>query len=110
MKVHLIKKKTIEDYILANAGARAGFAIWLRILKGADWVNTNDILKSFTNADILGNGTKRVVFDIGGNKYRCICDYSFGEKFFHIFINWIGTHAEYSKVCEKSNQYIISIY
>ncbi len=82
----------------------------MRILKGADWESTNDILKSFTNADVLGKGTKRVVFDIGGNKYRCICDYSFGEKFVHLFTNWIGTHAEYTKVCYNTKQYTISIY
>ena len=108
--MNLIKKKTIESYVLKNAGARVGFDIWLRILKGADWTNTNDILKSFTNADILGNGTNRIVFDIGGNKYRCLCDYSFGEKFVHLFINWIGTHADYSKICDQNNQYTISIY
>jgi len=110
MKVHLIKKKTIEDFILANSGARTGFINWLKILKSAEWGNTNDILKSYTNADVLGNGTQRIVFDIGGNKYRCICEYSFGQKYVHLFINWIGTHAEYTKICDKNNQYIISIY
>ena len=110
MKVHLIKKTTVDQYMLSNAGSRNGFIIWLRILKGADWLNTNDILKSFTNADILGGGTNRVVFDIGGNKYRCICDYSFGGEFVHLFIKWIGTHAEYTKLCDKVKQYTISIY
>ena len=37
MKVHLIKKQTIEDYVLRNARSRASFEIWLSILKRVDW-------------------------------------------------------------------------
>jgi mRNA interferase HigB len=70
-------------------------------MKGANWRNTNDI---------FGNAAKRVMFDIGGNKFRCICDYSFGDKFVRLFVNWIGTHAKYSKICDNNNQYTISIY
>lgn len=29
MKVHLIKKQSIEDYVLKNARSRASFEIWL---------------------------------------------------------------------------------
>lgn len=33
MKVHLIKKQTIEDYILRNARSKASFEIWFSILR-----------------------------------------------------------------------------
>lgn len=110
MKVHLVKSITINEYVREHANSRNGFVTWLRILNSANWTNTNDILKSFTNADILGNSTQRIVFDIGGNKFRCICNYSFGEQYVHLFVKWIGTHAEYSKLCDTNNQYTISIY
>ena len=67
-------------------------------------------LKSFNSADILGKGCNRFVFDIAGNHYRMICKYTFGEKEVHLFIYWLGTHAEYDKICAKKDQFTINIY
>jgi len=36
MKVHLIKKQSIEDYVLKNARSKASFENWLSIIKRAD--------------------------------------------------------------------------
>ncbi len=69
MKVHLIKKQSIDQYIRRNAQSKSGFEVWLNILKYVSWEEPNDIIATFNTADILGNGTKRVVFNIGGNKY-----------------------------------------
>src|SRR6266540_133240 len=107
MKVHLIKKQTIERYAEQNARSRSSFRLWLLTLKGADWNIPEDILKTFSTADLLGNGANRVVFDIGGNNYRMICHYVFGEKEVHLFVCWIGTQAEYKKLCHNKNQYAI---
>ncbi|HBX87526.1 MAG TPA: type II toxin-antitoxin system HigB family toxin [Marinilabiliaceae bacterium] len=94
MKVHLIKKQPIEDYVLRNAGGKASFEIWLSIIKRVDWGEPNEIITPFNSADILGNGSDRVVFNIGGNNYRLICKYHFGNSRVHLFIKWIGTHAQ----------------
>jgi mRNA interferase HigB len=110
MKVHLLKRQTIEKYAEENARSRSSFRLWLLAIKGADWSSPEDILKTFNSADLLGNGTDRVVFDIGGNNYRMICHYVFGEKEVHLFVCWIGTHAEYTKVCNEKRQYEISSY
>lgn len=100
MKVHLIKKQTIEDYIIKNARSKAYFEIWFSILKRVDWKEPNEIISTYNSSDILGNSSNRVVFNIGGNHYRMICQYHFGIKKVHLFIKWIGTHAEYSKLCD----------
>ncbi len=110
MKVHLIKKQTIEDYVKKNAQSKASFEIWFSILKRADWNEPNDIISTFNNADILGKSSERVVFNIGGNKYRMICRYLFGITKVHLFIKWIGTHAEYTKLCNEGKQYKINAY
>jgi len=39
-----------------------------------------------------------------------ICTYNFGKKYVHIFVRWIGTHAEYSKLCEENMQYSVNEY
>ncbi|MBX2922772.1 MAG: type II toxin-antitoxin system HigB family toxin [Chitinophagaceae bacterium] len=55
-------------------------------------------------------GSNRAVFDIGGNKYRMIAKYAFGDRHVHLFICWIGTHAAYDKLCNAGEQYNISNY
>jgi mRNA interferase HigB len=110
MRVHLIRKETIEDYVANNARSRSSFAIWLTVLKNADWDKADDIKETFGSADLLGNGSNRVVFDIGGNKYRMICKYAFGNKQVHLFVCWIGTHTEYDEVCDKNEQYTVTDY
>lgn len=74
MKVRLIKRKTIENYVQDNARSKSSFRIWLTNLKFADWNEPNDMLYTYGSADLLGNGSNRVVFDIGGNNYRMICN------------------------------------
>lgn len=110
MKVHLIKKETIEEFKRVYPSSRAPFRAWLSIVRCAVWHRPEDILDTFGSADLLGNGSSRVVFDIGGNNYRMICHYVFGEREIHLFICWIGTHADYTKLCLNNKQFIISEY
>ncbi len=110
MKVHLIKKQSIEDYTLKNAKARMSFEIWLSLIKRVDWNEPNEIILTFNSADILGKGSDRVVFNIGGNNFRLICKYYFGNKRVHLFIKWIGTHADYTKLCNEGKQYEVDVY
>ena len=110
MTVHLIKKQSIEDYVLKHARSRASFEIWFSIIKRVDWSKPEEIVSTFNSADILGNGSDRVVFDIGGNNYRLICKYHFGNSKVHLFVKWIGTHAEYTRLCDEGKQYNVSAY
>lgn len=110
MKVRLIKIQTIRNYVSLNLRAKSPFEKWLEVLNTLSWNIPSDILKTFNHSDILGRGSNRVVFDIGGNKYRMICTYYFGRKNVHLYINWIGTHNEYDEICSQNNQYTISKY
>ncbi len=110
MKVHLIKQETINKYVVNNAQSRNSFNLWAGILKNADWNVPQDIVGTYGSADILGKGTERVVFNIGGNKYRMICRFHFGDKRVHLFVKWIGTHSEYAILCKERKQYSISNY
>lgn len=110
MKVHLIKKQTIENYIKRNARSKSSFEIWFSILKRTDWNEPNDIISTYNSADILGKGSERVVFNIAGNNYRMICRYYFGIAKVHLFVKWIGTHAEYTKLCNEGKQYEVNLY
>ena len=110
MKVRLIKRNSIEDFALQNARSRSSFRIWLAFLKRTDWNEPGEIAETFGSADLLGNGSSRVVFDIAGNNYRMICKYHFGVTRVHLYIKWIGTHAEYTELCDNNEQYTVNIY
>jgi len=66
--------------------------------------------------DIFGKNPKtnqmidRVCLNVGGNNYRIICKYRFGEKRVTLFICWIGTHQQYTAMCKRNEQYEINIY
>ncbi|HEY4831912.1 MAG TPA: type II toxin-antitoxin system HigB family toxin [Waddliaceae bacterium] len=106
----MIRKETIEDFGYKNARSRTSFEEWLEKLKNADWGKPTDMKETFCATDLLGKSSNRVVFDIGGNAYRMICKYAFGDKQVHLFICWIGTHAEYDGLCDKGAQYTVSNY
>jgi len=110
MRTHVIKFDTIEFYAKNNAGSRMHFQQWKNKVKQADWNKPADIIETFpSSADLLGGGSNRVVFDISDN-YRMIGEYLVGKKTFHLYICWIGTHAEYDKVCRSNRQYDIKVY
>lgn len=110
MKVHLIKIQSIEQFVRANVQSKKAFEIWLAVIKRADWDTPQDIVRTFNSADTLGQGSNRVVFNIGGNKYRVICQYYFGKQKTHLFVKWIGTHATYTKLCNNEEQYSIDSF
>jgi mRNA interferase HigB len=67
---------------------------WVHIVKAADWSKPTDVKEMFRSADILPND--RIVFNIGGNKYRLVVAAHYRSK--RVFIRFIGTHAEYDKI------------
>ena len=86
MKVHLIKIQSLLHYTQNNCQSKTSINNWLNVLKYVNWERPSDIINTFNTADILGKNTNRVVFNIGGNKYRLICKYVFGNKRIHLFV------------------------
>ncbi|MCX6250598.1 MAG: type II toxin-antitoxin system HigB family toxin [Bacteroidetes bacterium] len=110
MRVHLIKKQAIEGYVAGHAASKSSFEYWVTAVKYADWDQPLDIQQTFGTADMIGNGSNRVVFDIGGNTYRMICRYHFGITKVRLFVCWIGTHTEYDELCGRGDQYSVFDY
>ena len=109
MRVHLIKKQTVEDYA-RKFGYKNSFEEWLTKVKYADWKTPQDIIKTYNSADLLGKGSHRVVFNIAGNNCRMICKFRFTRRRVHLFVCWIGNHAEYDELCKASMQYTVNAF
>jgi len=105
MKVHVIKWKSVEEFVFKHARSKVSFQKFREIIKKADWESINDVQETFGTADLISNN--RIVFNIGGNNYRIICGFWFGPKMMHLYVKWIGTHAEYSKLCKQNLQFTV---
>ena len=110
MRIHLIKEKTIRDFVSKHSSGKNSFDDWLAKIKEADWNLPDDMKKTFATADLLGKGSFRIIFNIGGNNFRMICKYGFGENEIHLFICWLGTHAEYDKICKDGKQFTVNVF
>ncbi|WP_394346171.1 type II toxin-antitoxin system HigB family toxin [Pedobacter duraquae] len=104
------KKQSLEDFAWLQSNSRTPLEDWIDQLKLADWQQPSDIKRTYNTADLLGAGSNRVVFDIGGNNYRLSCKYAFGLKQIHLFVCWIGTHADYDRLCKINGQYTINLF
>lgn len=105
MKIKLYKWADIVDHCENNLMMLKEFKDFYDQLEFCDWKIPNDIIESFRTADIVvceGKPFNRVIFNIGGNKYRMICGYKFGKKSVVLYVRFIGSHKEYNKiaVCE----------
>ncbi len=100
MNVH--NRGTLIQFWKKHSDSKKNLELWFNDVTSKNWNKPNDVIRDFTTADILGND--RVVFNIKGNKYRIIASINYQKGW--LFIKFIGTHAEYSKVdAAKINAY-----
>jgi mRNA-degrading endonuclease HigB of HigAB toxin-antitoxin module len=108
MKVRLQLKITVEKFANNHSNGKRHFYKWLSLIEDADWNEPKDMIKTYP-CNLLGGGSNRVIFDVGGNgnnSYRIICEYVFCLKLIRLYINWIGTHEEYNALSEHQKRTI----
>jgi mRNA interferase HigB len=101
--MRIIKEKTLIqiyqsiEYRLAKEPLKA----WIYEVRKANWSNSGELKTKYKNSSILDS--KRVVFNIKGNRFRLITDIEF--KLGIVFIVWFGTHEEYDQINAKTIKY-----
>ena len=89
------RKALIKFYsVKGNADAKGPCEAWFSEAKKADWTKPQDIKDRYATASFLGD--ERVVFNIGGNKYRLVVVVLYDAK--QVLIRFIGTHANYDRI------------
>lgn len=91
--MNVVSKKTLRSYWDKHANSRGILSAWHDSVSKELWNTPNDIKKCHGSADFVGD---KVVFNIGGNKYRLIAKVNYRAKM--VFIKFIGTHAQYDKI------------
>jgi mRNA interferase HigB len=93
-QVHVVKKKTLQDFLRRHPSAEVPMRAWLKDAERARWQTMHDIKAYARTADVIGD--YRVVFNIGGNKFRLVvlCLFMKGR----LYIRFVGTHAAYDRI------------
>lgn len=97
--MRVIARGTLVKFWTSHADARIPLEAWLQVSRKADWTGPQDIKTAFgTRVDFLQRN--RVIFDLGGNRYRLVAVVLFRRK--AIYIRFIGTHAAYDRIDAKT--------
>jgi mRNA interferase HigB len=97
--MHVITYSRLREFARSHPGAEAPLYAWYHIVKRKAYRNSHEVRSDFGGADFIGKG--RVVFDIGGNKYRLVVkmEYKWGK----VFIRHIVTHTEYDRLTKSGS-------
>jgi mRNA interferase HigB len=94
--MRIIARKTLKAFWekAGNEDAEQPLRAWFSEAKKAEWKRPQDIKDLYRNASFVGKD--RVVFNIGGNKYRLVAAVKYDFKI--LYIRFIGTHKQYNKI------------
>jgi len=94
--MRIIAVSTLREFWtrLGRRDAEEPLKAWVHVVRAADWSKPTDVKQMFRSADILRG--ERIIFDIGGNKYRLVAAIHYRGK--RVYVRFIGTHADYDKI------------
>jgi len=90
--MHVIAKPILIRFWEKHPDAESPLQTWLRIMKKESFTDFASLRRKFGSADYVDG---RIVFNIGGNKYRLIADVRYDQQ--RVYISHVLTHAEYSR-------------
>lgn len=94
--MQILAFKTLREFWTKNPAAEKPLRTWYRLVSVARWSKPNEVKAAFgTNVDFVGDS--RVIFDIGGNKYRLVVRIVY-DPFYRVMIKFVGTHEEYDEI------------
>jgi mRNA interferase HigB len=97
--MRIIAVKALRDHweLPGREDSEQPLRAWYVMAKEASWEHFPQLKEQFGSASAVGD---RVVFNIGGNKYRLVTYINY--EFQTIYVRFVGTHAEYDKVDVKN--------
>jgi mRNA interferase HigB len=92
--MRVIAKRTLRQFWEQYPDAKGPLEAWHEEALKAHWETPQQIKAQFRSASILKGG--RVVFNIGGNKYRLILAVDYGRQ--AVYVKFVGTHRQYDAI------------
>ncbi len=92
--MRVVAKKKLRDFWEVYPESKISLQDWYAEAEGAIWKTPKCIKTRYHSASFLKDN--RVVFNIGGNKFRLIVkiNYTYGV----VYLRFIGTHNEYNRI------------
>ncbi len=92
--MHIITQTRLRTFAAEHPHADAPLRAWEAIMRAKKYKTPHEIRADFATADFPGNA--RVVFDIGGNKYRLVTKILYRAG--RVLILHVLTHSEYDRL------------
>ncbi len=93
--MQVIALRTLRQFWLRHPQAEGPIRVWYALVSRSDWKGPTDVKRQFgTTVDFVGDN--RIVFDLGGNKYRLIVHVAYAYR--RVLVKFIGTHAQYDRI------------
>jgi mRNA interferase HigB len=96
--VRVVAKRTLREFWKTHPDCERALQTWYLEATKAKWLSPGHVKAGYISASILADS--RVVFNICGNRYRLVVKirYELGL----VFVRFVGSHAEYSRVDAES--------
>lgn len=92
--MNVVARKTLQAFWTRHPMAKGPLISWHDHVKAADWRSPQDVRNDFRSADSVGDN--RVIFDVGGDRYRVVVRISYTFK--QVLVKFVGTHAECDRI------------
>ena len=98
--MRVIAKSTLKRFWERSAhdDAKGPLESWHEEASKANWTSPQTVKTQYASASICGNN--RVVFNIGGNKYRLVVEIQYRAGI--AWVKFIGSHAQYDRIDVES--------
>lgn len=93
--MQVIALRTLRLFWQRHPQAEGPIRAWYALTTRSDWKGPADVKRQFgTTVDFVGDN--RMVFDLGGNKYRLVVHAAYAYR--RVLVKFIGTHAQYDRI------------
>ena len=94
--MRVIARRTLREFWErpGHRDAEQPLRAWFAEARRATWRGPAEIKATYRNASFVGND--RVVFNVGGNKYRLVVAVKYSARI--VFVRFVGTHEEYDEI------------
>ena len=90
--MHVISKKPLKEFWAKYPDSKRPLEAWFRTIQRSTFKTWSELKSTFPTADKV---EKRIVFNIGGNKYRLVTVIHFNRG--KVFVRYVLTHKEYDE-------------
>jgi mRNA interferase HigB len=92
--MRVIARRVLREFWKVHPDAEVPLRAWFAEASAANWRGPVEIRRRYRHASFLADN--RVVFNIGGNKYRLVAHLN--HEIGVVYAKFVGTHAAYDRI------------